>query len=222
VSGAKQVVIMITKSPLPVACVIKSEDKLEKVKSFIGAALAQITADRSNADARSMTMVARSPDSPVAKAVAAQSGALVAAGITVNVIFVTFDCDKSVADWRMFRDAPMCLDEMRQAQNPRLADAHEQLVLGTSVCWTGDCMRRDPSKRDAFEIYATGHAETVRLAKLSFTRLWSASEPVKLGATRPPARTTALTTPTDPATAAAALAAAMAGDAPHIVISTLH
>ena len=105
--------------------------------------------------------------------------------------------------------------------NPRLADAHEQLVINDAACWVGDCMRRDPSKRDAFECYAPAHPEASRTAAVSFARLWGACEPVTLRSTRPPARTTTVSA-LDPAEAAAALAAAMAGEVPHIVVSTLH
>ena len=45
--------------------------------------------------------------------------------------------------------------------------------------WTGDCLRRDPNKRDAFEVYHSGDA-TIRLyAAVSFEKLWAAARPIK-------------------------------------------
>ena len=43
--------------------------------------------------------------------------------------------------------------EIRWAKNPRMLDAHEQLVIGPNSTWMGDCMRRDPTKRDAFQSF---------------------------------------------------------------------
>ena len=55
----------------------------------------------------------------------------------------------------------------------RMLEAHEQLVLGPATVWIGDCMRRDPSKRDAFETYCDLNVPTARSARRSFERMWS-------------------------------------------------
>lgn len=212
---------MTAKSPLPVASVIKSEDKMEKLKGFIGLALDRMQADAAGSVTRTITLVARSAGSPVARALTALSDRLVAARCTVNVVLVSLDAEVPGADWRIVSEAPAFLGEIRFARNPRLADAHEQLVIGDTVCWTGDCMRRDPSKRDAFEFYSPADPDAARTTALSFARLWGACEPVTLRQTRPAARTTTVSA-LDPADAAAALAAAMAGEVPHVVVSTLH
>jgi len=68
--------------------------------------------------------------------------------------------------------------EIRWACNPRLLDAHEELVVGPLTSWTGDCMRRDPNKRDAYESFNSGCAEAAGWARISFDRLWQASEPL--------------------------------------------
>lgn len=69
--------------------------------------------------------------------------------------------------------------DVRWARRPRLVEAHEQLVLGPTVCWIGDCMRRDPAKCDAFETYVEGCGEAAGCAAVSFERLWIVSEPVR-------------------------------------------
>jgi hypothetical protein len=208
-------------APRPVASVIKCADKSETLKRFIGTALDGMRAVAPGAQPLTITLVARSANSPVAQALAALSDRLIAARCTVNVILTSLDAESPAADWRIVSESPAFLGQIRFARNPRLADAHEQLVISDSVCWAGDCMRRDPSKRDAFELYAPVSAETARTAAASFARLWNACEPVTLRQTRPAARTTTVTV-LDPAEAAVALAAAMAGEAPHVVVSTLH
>jgi hypothetical protein len=64
---------------------------------------------------------------------------------------------------------PAALDyEVRWARDPRLIEAHEQLVLGAQTCWIGDSMRRDPTKCDAFESYVEGCGEAAGCALVSF------------------------------------------------------
>jgi hypothetical protein len=213
---------MHAKPLLPVVSVVKHEDKLEKLKGFIQSMLAQRDAQAESSGMRCLTVVARSSNSPVARAVTELSHALTAAGYSVNVVLSILEAEASVADWRVVGEAPSCLGELRFARNPRLADAHEQMVLSAQQCWIGDAMRRDPSTRDAFEVYALEHAETVRLSTVSFDRLWAVSEPVKRTTTRPAARTTTSAVAVDPKTAASAMAAAIAGDVPQFVVSTLH
>lgn len=67
---------------------------------------------------------------------------------------------------------------IRWARNTKLLDAHEQAVFGTTQCWTGDAMGRDPSRRNALSLFAEDAPDMVRLAELGFTALWRAAEPV--------------------------------------------
>jgi hypothetical protein len=68
--------------------------------------------------------------------------------------------------------------EVRVARNPRLIEAHEQLVLGARACWTGDTMRRDPATCDAYESFVADGPELAAAARLTFERLWSDGEPL--------------------------------------------
>ena len=74
---------------------------------------------------------------------------------------------------------------LRHAPDVRLLDAHEQLILGPSSVWVGDCMRRDPAKRDAYECYARDSYDTAIWAKRSFDRVWTRARPVRAGAMAP-------------------------------------
>jgi len=62
--------------------------------------------------------------------------------------------------------------EVRHAFDLRLLDAHEQLVLGQRSAWCGDCMRRNPSERDAFESFLRDDLILSAWAGKTFTRLW--------------------------------------------------
>jgi hypothetical protein len=72
--------------------------------------------------------------------------------------------------------------EVRQVRNPRLIEAHEQLVLGTYACWTGDTMRRDPATCDAYESFVEDCAWMTAAAGATFERLWADGEPLPDGA----------------------------------------
>ena len=68
---------------------------------------------------------------------------------------------------------------IRTTQNSRILDAHEQLVLGPASSWTGDCMRRDPRERDAFETFGSNDTELAQWAIKSFERIWVGAQPLK-------------------------------------------
>jgi hypothetical protein len=119
-------------------------------------------------------VIARSPDSPVAQALCTHAGRLAATGIRIRAIFGEIEPGGTAA-----LAAPFALpSECRLACDPRLLAAHEQLVLAPDCAWIGDCMRREPSKRDAYERFAANCAETAALASRSFERLWRAAVPV--------------------------------------------
>ncbi len=163
----------------PFIDIVRLEDKENKLKSFVRTVVeqAQVRCEDNEASTP-VLLIARSIDSPVAKAVAT----LVREGVittTVKLIlalpprqqvegdnsFDTFSALVGSNGGRIVRDS-------------RLFDAHEQLVLGTSASWVGDCMRRDPMKRDAYECYAADCSKTAGWAKTSFNRLWDACEPM--------------------------------------------
>jgi hypothetical protein len=122
-------------------------------------------------------LIARSLDSPVARALLSVSGEAAAAGIRLNMLLmldeVARDMDPAAGDHLASIDA-------RLATDMRLLDAHEFLVLGPSTVWIGDCMRRDPAKRDAYEFYGEDTVEAARSAARSFERLWAGASPLLL------------------------------------------
>jgi hypothetical protein len=126
---------------------------------------------------RPILVIARSAQSPVVKSIAALARDIAGAGCPVRLIFAK---SEGVALSDAFIAAQTAgLDcEVRVVRNPRLIEAHEQLVLGARACWTGDTMRRDPATCDAYESFAEDAPALAAAARLTFERLWSDGEPL--------------------------------------------
>ena len=155
--------------------VTRREDKEQRLGAFIARNLAPIGegAQRSVG----LSLIARSLQSPVAKAIAALAPEIAAAGLSVRMILARSDRPAPAAGWADVDAAvPDC--EVRLASDPRLAEAHEQLVLGPAACWTGDSMRRDPAAGDAYESYVEDCVEIAGTAAVTFERLWTGAVPL--------------------------------------------
>jgi hypothetical protein len=166
------------RSNAPRMHVVKKEDKEAKVRDFIRQEMVAATAR--GGVAGPFCLMALSEDSPVARALASLAGDLQTAGISVRAVFAETGVNASST-----MEAAKGLERVaiaRRAPDARLLDAHEQLILSDTSVWVGDCMRRDPSKRDAYETHANDSAETVVWAKRSFEQFWSKGKPVRLGA----------------------------------------
>lgn len=164
---------MSPKSPVN-AVVVRKEEKEAKLQAFVSAHLAACSVPgQGTAATNAMLLVARSVDSPLVKAVKSLAAEIAACGVTVFAI-LTPDAEAGAAPVASLPPAwtIRCLADVR------FRDAHEQLLLGPATSWIGDCMRRDPSKRDAFESYADACPVTADNARKSFWRLWNAAKPV--------------------------------------------
>src|SRR5919197_1087755 len=154
------------------------EEKETKLKEFIMQYVAQRGADGQGHAARlTCLLVARSADSPVAKAVFETGTEIAGGNFILRAIFATLGTAETAFISQACRESDLEL-QIRWARDIRLMDAHEQLILPPDMRWTGDCMRRDPAKRDAYEHFAPACRKTAQLASLCFERLWLASEPV--------------------------------------------
>jgi hypothetical protein len=190
---------MQIKTPPPMPSVVKREDKMESLRAFIQAFWLSGPAVGNG----SITLVARSAESPIARALAAIGGDIAARGITVRAILGQLEPEKSAIGWSVAGPQIPFIRDLRWAKNPRLADAHEQLVLGPTTAWIGDCLRRDPSRRDAYEQYAANDAVVARTLQTSFERLWAVSEPLLIRTPKSDAAAAATKAPFDEAALAA-------------------
>src|SRR4029077_9263481 len=152
------------------ASVSRHEEKEQRLRQFVQHHLAPTCAD-----AYELLVVARSLKSPVVKAIAGLDRAIAAVGGSVRLILAQVDDEEQCLAGQVLS----CKHQIRWARHPRLIEAHEQLVLGPSTCWIGDCMRRDPAKCDAFENFVEDCGEAAGCAAVSFARLWFASTPLE-------------------------------------------
>lgn len=149
--------------------IVKRDDKEEKLVRFVR--------DCGVPSDALITILARSPASPVVAALAKVLAAQSSSPASLRLILGQTEGVEAIE--QLFAAHTVTI---RWARHPRLADAHEQLVMG-SATWIGDCMRRDPAKRDAFECYAPDCSQSVRWATMAFERLWILSE--QIAADRP-------------------------------------
>jgi hypothetical protein len=159
----------------PLIDIVRMEEKESKLKSFVQSVVeksvgVEIASRRDDA----VLLVARSPESPVAKAVAAlaREGII---GQPVRAVFALAPRGEVPATVAQTLTV-LSSDAMHVLIDARLFDAHEQLVLSETASWVGDCMRRDPMKRDAYECFAADCAKTASWARRSHERLWELSE----------------------------------------------
>lgn len=143
------------------------EERETRLRSFI----------LSNLDAlhdfsgETIAVLARSPASPVARAVLDLSGTLAARGVAAQIILSGGATAHENETWS-FEFSADFVHEIRLTTNPRILDGHEQLVIARNALWYGDTMRRDPLKRDAFERFPTDQRDAARAARATFARLW--------------------------------------------------
>ncbi|MCB1521503.1 MAG: hypothetical protein KDJ37_13125 [Hyphomicrobiaceae bacterium] len=159
----------------PAMRVIKKEHKETQLKAFVGDQVAaQLEAAGENACARVFLLVVRSNESPVIRALASLAPELAGANISLKVVVTPAGGD-TTGTWP---DELSGLLDCRVILDPRLLDAHEQLWLDPTTAWIGDCMRREPAKRDAYECYAADSRETARFVRTAFMRIWEMAKPI--------------------------------------------
>lgn len=166
---------MRVRPPLRVS-VTRHDEKEQKLKEFVRHHIVP-SADGTTSAQEMLMVVARSAESPVIKALFSLGQEISAAGLSLRIILAHLENDCLPESWE--RDAGPLRCDVRWARRPRLIEAHEQLVIGPTTCWIGDCMRRDPAKCDAFENYVEDCGEAAGCAFVSFERLWEASEPIR-------------------------------------------
>lgn len=149
------------------------EGREQRIERFIGRYLEGTDDGRLEA----VLMVARSNESPVARALIATAADLSARGLRARIILANDDVPLEAGSNRSAVDA--LVREVRAIRDPRLLDGHEQLVLGERFVWFGDSMRRDPLQRDAYESFSADDRTAARLVRGVFERLWQLTLPLR-------------------------------------------
>lgn len=141
------------------------EEKEARLKAFVRTHIESYCASGAAPGMITYRLLALSVESPAARALAELAPELAAAGIRTEAVLARRTGTETIegADCRFVSDL-------------RLLDAHEQLVLDRVTAWIGDCMRRDPLKRDAYELYSDSPVTASHAAR-SFSQIWRAAGP---------------------------------------------
>jgi len=159
---------------------IHRRETCKRFDDYISSYLSQIEeCSQATKEQLSVTLVARAPDSAVTDAVRRHANEFVDLGIELKVIFASIEPASVFAgfvEMAGMYNGQNCLDAtLRWAKNPALLDAHEQLVLGTTHCWSGDAMRRAADVRLSLNLFEAEGGNAVNLGHSAFDGLWSAS-----------------------------------------------
>lgn len=127
---------------------------------------------------RAISLMVRSAESPAALALMRHADILRVANTKIRVIFGWLSGIEAISLWFDSRSKfhfhnPH--EHIRWVKNACLLEAHEQLILGRSMCWSGDTMKHARSVRDSFELFEDDCPATARLGRLAFDALWAAS-----------------------------------------------
>lgn len=142
------------------------EEREARLKAFVARHLETVRAAGGAGDRVTYRLLALSAESPSARALRALAPDLKAAGVAIEAILA-----------RRASEAALEMADCRFVTDLRLLDAHEQLVLDARTVWVGDCMRRDPDRRDTYEHFSDRCPLTAAHAVRSFAQLWSAAGP---------------------------------------------
>ncbi len=130
---------------------------------------------------RTVTLIARSPASPAAQALAMNLGRFEPLSVEVGIIFAQIapaHCLEFMVQALQGACSHAPETIIRWAKNRALLDAHERLTLGRTLCWTGDSMRRTEDTRSAIDRVDDATPAMLSEANASFAALWKASKPL--------------------------------------------
>lgn len=145
------------------------DEKEARLKAFVSRHLEARAAEGDAHEEIAYRLLALSAESPAARALDALAPELSAAGVKVEIVLVRHA--------KTDHTSPLAFADCRYATDIRLLDAHEQLVLDATTAWIGDCMRRDPLKRDTYELFCDRCTVTAGHAARSFDHIWNAAGP---------------------------------------------
>jgi hypothetical protein len=182
---------------------------VEKFSTVVTKYLQQLDDLDGNMRERYITLIARSPAAPTARAILQNAQEIERQRVSVHIIFA------KLAPVEMLIELAASLhitprggsaSSIRFIKNPSLLNAHEQLVLGTRICWTGDMLRRSEEQRNGLDLLEENAPGSVCLGELAFSAMWKVAKPLPARAFVAPRRLAPAPTVLLPALAAAELA----------------
>jgi hypothetical protein len=193
------------------------QQPVDRFATILATYLHRLETKGGSAKERTLTLIARSPASPVARALTLHAKGLEREQVSVQIIFAKLSpadllIELATALNILPSEGASSAATIRFIKSPGLLNAHEQLVLGANTCWTGDMLRRSEEQRNGLDLLEEDAAGSVRLAEFAFNAIWDIARPA-------PSRAFVIrrTTPmpvVSPIVAAAELAAADSNSAP--------
>ena len=134
----------------------------------------------SNTSQNTLTLIARSAESCIAKALYNHKEQLKAQDIHLKVIFTQLTSGQELSNWLLPDQSPCTKPEqsIRWARQSNLCDAHEQLTLDKICSWSGESMRRDVNARFGFYMFDKSCKTSAMRAQRSFKALWKLSQSI--------------------------------------------
>lgn len=154
----------------------------ERLAMRIGACLQRLDIKSTSFTERTLTLIARSPSSEIARALALQAEALEQKAISTRVIFARLApvelASEMASALKLTGPRDSKESAVRVIRTQALLNAHEQLVIGSECSWTGDMLRRNEGNRNGLDIWEDGSTGAARLAQFAFNALWPSAKPV--------------------------------------------
>lgn len=163
----------------------------EKFSAIISAYLRDLETKGGTMRERNITLIARSPAAGAVRAMIDNAKDIERHQVTVQIIFAKLAPVEALVELAAaLRITPRleAATAIRFIKNPSILFAHEQLVLGTATCWTGDMLRRSEEQRNGLDILEVDAPAPVRLAEFAFNAIWNCSKPVPARAFNAPRR----------------------------------
>jgi hypothetical protein len=153
------------------------EAREQRLMAFAAAGIERFSDTGAGTTAASILAVARSADSPVVRALVALRTALVDKAAHIRLVISDDDVALDPFIAGSADQSTRHVSEVRIIRDPRLRDAHEQLIIGGTSVWFGDSLRRDMNRRDLFEQFHADAPDAARAAANGFQQLWNRTEP---------------------------------------------
>ena len=187
------------------------QHSVERFSGVLSAYLNRLECKGGTPRERSLTLIARSPSASVARALIPHARELEREQVCVQLIFARLSPIELLAELasalNLIAPRDSRVGSVRLIKTPALLNAHEQLVLGCSTCWTGDMLRRCEENRNGLDLLEQDAPGSVRLAQFAFNAIWAIAKPVPARILIGGNRLFASGAPLAPAIAAAGLAA---------------
>ncbi len=167
------------------------QQPVERFSAILSAYLRRLETNGGMTCERAVTLIARSPAATAARALAQHGKDIERQQVSVQIIFA------KLAPVELLAELATALDILPREHTPEsirflkktpLLNAHEQFVLGSSTCWTGDMLRRSEEQRNGLDILEEDAPGSVRLAQFAFNALWATARPAPARAFEPPRR----------------------------------